>query len=117
MNQAEKMARVIKLQDDLIKLHQQAGETLRKLQRALQMQAIWPEAFEGGKTCGYCEQSMYWRHKKDAVTQAWLQRSDGEKHHLSRDEAKLFNPDIIIYPKFKEVTHETTTHLRQRQQP
>lgn len=101
MTPAERMARVVELQDRLVELHQQAGETLRKLQRALQMQAVWPDAFAEGHACGYCEWTRGLR-RKQAVTRAWLQRADGVKHYLSRDEALLFNPDAIIHPDFTE---------------
>ena len=74
---------------------------LGQLRSSLDIEAIWPEAFEHGKVRFSGIQKINHTDVKRELcfTQAWFENSD-ERYYLSRQELKQFKPDALIHPEY-----------------
>ena len=80
----------LKLVKRLNELGEQKAELLRQFGKATLMQLVWPDAFDGGQHC-----ALKYHTKNDGrhghkISRAFLERSDGEKYMLTRDELMRF---------------------------
>lgn len=99
----QKMLEAIKLSEKLVECSERKVELLRKLNRSLEIQAVWPEAFKDGQKCSFCgAMRMLPRSRETAHTVAYLKREDGERYYLSREEFKELRPGLPIHPEYKE---------------
>ena len=80
----------LKLVKRLNELDEQRSELLRQLGKATLMQLVWPDAFDGGQRCTLKYHTKHDRYRGEKISLAFLERSDGEKYMLTRDELMRF---------------------------
>lgn len=104
--------KAIDLQSQIVEKEKASAELLKQLGRSLQIQEIWPEAFEAGPCYFGGSLSYDGRHKvkhndklvsvpEHSFTSAYFRRADNVKRYLTPAEMARFKPEIILHRDFE----------------
>ena len=91
------MEQAIALQKRIVKLEARQAELLAQLGRALEIKAIWPEAFDAG-SCTFSG-LLAWDKRFNVTNSfrcAWFERADGVRRYLTAEELQQFKPDAKV---------------------
>ncbi len=95
---------MMKLQDKI----QQQSELARQLGKSLQIQDIWPDAYDSSQSVGLkgIQRQTLDKYNRRVLgfISARFSCRDGREYQLKKAELLSFKPDAVIHPEFKEPT-------------
>ena len=109
----DKVQRIRELRKQIEEKNAEMNKLAEQLEYATTIQDIWPEAFANMSKCSLKGQgkkvndntrgSEYW---KNQYTLAWLERSDGEKYILSKEELLRLKGKHEIHKDYKDKVND-----------
>jgi len=102
MGEVEKLEKEIELLNNLHRLEEEKNVLLKQLSESLRIKRIWPEAFNGGMTCGMRSMRKLdiWR-SGEKICLAWFERQDGEKYILTRKQLSELVDENAIHRDYE----------------